>query len=37
MGQLLYSEGDLYRLRRMKDEVLNLEVHHVLFCPILKK
>jgi len=33
MGQLLYSEDHLYRLRRIKDQVLNLEEHHVLFAP----
>jgi len=37
MGLLLYSEDHLYRLRRTKDQVLNLEEHSVLFCPILKK
>jgi len=35
--QLLYSEDHLYRLRRTKDQVLNLEECRVLFCPILKK
>ena len=33
MGQLLYSEDHLYRLRRTKDQVLNLEEHYVLFLP----
>jgi len=37
MGQLLYSEDHLCRLRITEDQVLNLEEHHVLFCPILKK
>jgi len=31
MGKLLYSEDNLYRLRRTKDQVLNLEEHYVLF------
>jgi len=37
MGQILYSEDHLYRVRRSKDQVLNPEEHCVLFCPILKK
>jgi hypothetical protein len=37
MGQLLYLEDHLYRLRTTNDQVLNPEEHHVLFCPILKK
>ena len=31
MGQLLYSEDHLCRLRRTKDQVSNLEEHRVLF------
>jgi len=27
------SEDHLYRLRGTKDQILNLEEHHVLFCP----
>jgi hypothetical protein len=34
MSQLLYWEDRLYTVRK-KDQVLNLEERHVLFCPIL--
>jgi len=35
MGQLLYWEDHLYTVRKTKDQVLNLEERHVLFCHIL--
>ena len=35
MGQLLYGEDHFYTVRKTKDQVLNLEERHVLFCPIL--
>jgi len=37
MGQLLYSEDHLYRLRRTKDQVLNLDEHRVPFLPHSEK
>jgi len=35
MGQLLYWGDHLYTVRKTKDQVLNLEERHVLFCRIL--